>query len=143
VRELDKSLTYDERFRRELEVSYAECAPHVLEPLDVDRDAFARWLRSYDNRKAFWGSVPSVDVSLKLFMTQQKNADAISEANDVQDIQLLQLGIPYANIVVTEKLWKNVAQQAKLERQYNTTVLSNLGALDEALRAHDCLPRDS
>lgn len=143
VRELDQSLNYNERLRRELEVSYAECTPQLLAPLGVDRDAFAQWLGSYENRKAFWGSVPSVDVSLKLFMTQQKNVDAIIEANDVQDIQLLQLGIPYANIVVTEKPWAHVTQQAKLDRQYNTTVLSTLGALEDALREHDCLPPTS
>lgn len=45
--------------------------------------------------------------------------------NDINDIWALTLAIPYCDIVVTESMWAAIACQSKLDKIYNTVILSS------------------
>lgn len=45
--------------------------------------------------------------------------------NDINDIWALTMAIPYCDIVVTESMWATIARQSKLDKIYNTLILSS------------------
>jgi hypothetical protein len=134
VRLFDQSLSYDERLRRELSVSFAECPRELIEAAGADPDKFRMWLNTGNNRHEFWLSVPSVDILLRSFLERDKDKRAAIELNDVNDLLLLQLGLPYANVVLTDKRWLEAVRRSKLDQRYNCVALTKLQDLPDALR---------
>ena len=53
--------------------------------------------------------------------------------NDYFDIMHLSAMLPYCDIVITEKKWVNLAKQAKLDKIYNTKLLSDIRLLPNIL----------
>jgi hypothetical protein len=97
-----------------------------------------RWLADAANRDAFWAGVPSFEVRVALFIERDKNKDASTEQNDVADSALLEVGLPYANIVATERLWHNIATRTHLEERHGCRVIANLRNLPDELERLGC-----
>lgn len=55
--------------------------------------------------------------------------DSSMDDNDFIDMLYLSVAIPYCDIVVTEKKWVSLAKQAKLDKLYDTTLLSKVDDL--------------
>lgn len=53
--------------------------------------------------------------------------------NDYFDIMHLSAMLPYCDIVITEKKWVDLAKQAKLDKIYNTKLLSDIRLLPNIL----------
>jgi hypothetical protein len=144
IRELDKHLPADARrllgMRRLLEEgSFADKVQVVLKELGVDSTEFRDWISEEDNLKKFTNAIPSVDVPATLMLHRDRNRDAPPRANDMDDLSFLEVAIPYANIVVAEKLWVNVANQTTLPQRYGTMVISDPGHLPDLLTAAGCV----
>jgi hypothetical protein len=67
-----------------------------------------------------------------LFQRDQQYQREI-QANDMEDIWHLTLAIPYCDIVVTENMWTTIANQSKLDKKCNTTILSSINELNKYL----------
>lgn len=139
VRALDQTLPIAERLRRELRVSFAECPTALLDFLNIDAADFHVWLQSDDNRKRFWMPVPDVHILLTLIFEHDKDARNPTKLNDVNDLQLLRIALPTANIVLTDTPWCVITKRAKLDEQYNCVTLSKLGELPAALQTAGAL----
>ncbi len=55
------------------------------------------------------------------------------EGNDLNDVMALSVVVPYCDVVVTERQWAHSVGVAKLDRRFNTTVISDLRKLPELL----------
>jgi len=55
------------------------------------------------------------------------------QANDFNDIWFLSLAIPYSDIVITERMWKGICENSKLDEKCNTKVFSSIHSLTEVL----------
>ena len=107
----------------------------IVEPLN---DAFARAglttsetsdLDSADGMTALLRALPSRDVVFDLRRLRHADRSARWEANDLNDLAALSVALPYCDIVVTEKQWRHLAEQAGIPTRYETIVLDKLGDL--------------
>ncbi len=78
-------------------------------------------------------ALPSRDVIFDLRRLRHADGQAHWEANDLNDLGALSVALPYCDIVVTEKLWRHLADQAGIPDRYNTAVLDNLGSMPQHL----------
>lgn len=143
VRKNDAHRSLDERFQMEipnlLEGALGEAlVAEVLEPLNIDPPAFFGWLREPRNALAVRAAVPGLEVMGTLMFTRDRNADNPAHENDGDDFALLQVAIPYANIVVTENSWAHIARQARLDRRFGSVILARLHDLPLALAQAGC-----
>ena len=77
--------------------------------------------------------IPTAFVQFTLLYGQAQQLQRPIEVNDMPDIWCLTLAIPYCDIVVTENMWASIANQAKLDRICNTTILQSIQELDKFL----------
>jgi hypothetical protein len=87
----------------------------VQEMEDLGPDAFMKFI----------GDIPTLNVELKLAICREAQAGLL-KANDLGDAQNFYTSIPYANIIVAEKNFVNLAKQAKLDKQYGVELHTNL-----------------
>ena len=81
----------------------------------------------------FIGSVPNLDVETELVLRRNVNWNRKIDKNDLADISVLSITIPYCDIVVTENIWKDLTVRSGLDKKYNTVVLSTINELKEHL----------
>ena len=55
------------------------------------------------------------------------------EPSDLNDLAALSIAVAYCDIVVTEKQWVHVLTKSKADKQMNTTLLSDVAKLPEAI----------
>lgn len=79
--------------------------------------------------------IPTLDVQITLGVVKTQQWTKKTDPNDVYDIGFLMLAIPYCDVVVTEKLWAEIANRSGLAEKYNTKVVSNLLELNGILEA--------
>jgi len=77
-------------------------------------------------------SVPAFDVERELALRIESQARSVTE-NDLRDMANFVAAIPYADVIVAEKAFVGLAQQADLHTKYETTLLTNLDELEEWL----------
>lgn len=102
-------------------------------------EVLSAWLADESHREAFMRDAPTIETFVSVLLTRDKNADQKFDPNDTEDFSLLRVGIPYANIVVTEKRWASIAVAAKLDRRYSTAVAGDATELPKLLKDAGCL----
>lgn len=70
--------------------------------------------------------MPSRWVEMKLRHFRQANPEKRWEGNDLNDITALAIAVPYCDVVVTERSWSSMLNNAKVPLRYNTLVSPNL-----------------
>lgn len=75
-------------------------------------------------------NIPVLDVQLNLVVERDRNLDKAVEKNDMVDVSFMSVAIPYADVVITEKHWVNLASRTKLDRKYHVSILHDLAKLD-------------
>jgi hypothetical protein len=138
VRVMDEDLPPREHLRRELSNFPRDWLGPFLQHLGHDPAGFERWISDDANLIGFWTSVPRVNVMVKLMLARDRNRCAATQDNDVRDIAFMGIALPYANILVAEKLWSSVARATRLSSEYETDVITRLKDLPELLRSHGC-----
>jgi len=81
----------------------------------------------------FFQSMPtSYCLVMLTFYRDMQRARRIA-SNDLNDIMSLSIAIPYADVVVTERMWHTAILQTKLDRLYQTVVLKSAKDLSPTL----------
>lgn len=70
--------------------------------------------------------MPSRWVEMKLRHLKQANPQKRWEGNDLNDITALAIAVPYCDVVVTEKFWSSILNNAKVPQRYDTLVTPSL-----------------
>jgi len=81
----------------------------------------------------FFANVPVLNTEAELVIGRDKHWDKAIHRNDPADIAFLSVGIPYCDIVVTEKFWCSLCQRSQLDKKYNTTMLADVRLLEQHL----------
>jgi hypothetical protein len=110
----------------------------ILRDLKIDPSDFRDWLADDENLMRLTNDVPSLDVSMTLMLEHDRNRDHRTHRNDGKDLTFLDVAIPYANIVVTERSWASIARSSGLAARYQTAVSSNAAELPDLLAAAGC-----
>ncbi len=77
--------------------------------------------------------IPSTCVDLELGLQREKQWNRDVVGNDLYDFGHLNLAIPYCDVVITEKLWTELAGRASLHSQFETRIESRLDSLREVM----------
>lgn len=144
VRVTDAALSVQQRRVLELRNLLTEGAlagkiHDLLVELDVDRAKFDAWLSSDEQLLALTDATPGIDVMATLMLERDRNRDHRTHRNDGKDFSFLNVALPYANIVVTERSWAHLATSSALTAKYGTVVTGDASELPELLRDSGCL----
>jgi hypothetical protein len=85
-----------------------------------------------ENARRIIDDVPAFCIERELAVRLEDQKRPIEE-NDFRDMQAFCATIPYADEVVGEKLFVNVARQAKLHKKYGTRITTNILDLSQSL----------
>ena len=85
-----------------------------------------------DTRSVF-DSMPSFDVSVTLKESLHRDPMHKWTNNDIHDIKVLALTIPYCDVVVTDKEMRSHAMRKRLPERHNAVVLADLSELTSHL----------
>jgi hypothetical protein len=78
-------------------------------------------------------AIPSRWVEREMRRLRHANPQKQWEGNDLNDVMALSVAVPYCNVVITERQWADFVGVAKLDRRFDTTVISDLRRLPELL----------
>ena len=78
-------------------------------------------------------------MEIRLMLARDRNAQHRTHHNDLKDLVFLQSAIPHGNIVVTENSWAHLARSERMDKQYETEILSDLRAIPALLEAIGCI----
>lgn len=101
--------------------------------LNLPKDAIVNGNWTQKDFLEFFENMPS---SFCLFTFSYRRDQLIQrpiEVNDLNDIWALSMAIPYCDIVVTESMWASIARQSKLDKKYDTLILSSTEELVDHL----------
>jgi hypothetical protein len=140
VRAMDQPLPHDEHHRRELSNFPRDWLAPLLAELGISRSSLEAYVADSSRLHEFWHSIPGVDVMTHLMLARDRNPDAQTHDNDVRELTFMRLAVPYANVLLAENLWAHLANATGLASRYETTVVSELARLPDALRDQGCLP---
>jgi hypothetical protein len=73
----------------------------------------------------FLENIPTLNVELKLAISREAQTGSL-KANDLGDVGNFYTSVPYANIIVAEKNFVNLAKQTKLDKEYGVKLHTNL-----------------
>ena len=79
--------------------------------------------------------VPPWDVEVALATQHQQQWDRPEEENDICDISHLCMAVPYCDVLVTERYWVDKLRREKMDKKYNTRLLSDISGLPTVLRS--------
>jgi len=111
----------------------------ILAKRGLESRTFFQWLGQGDNLDRFTSFVPGLDMSTTVMFARDANPQKRADRNDGKDLSFLELGIVYANVVVTERLWSHLAVDSGVAETYGTTVLPKLTNLPKALADAGCI----
>ena len=101
----------------------------VLEIFRFSRDAGASWRTAEEmgtsNARRLMREVPAYAVETEMALRLMAH-DRPLEENDFRDMATFCAVIPYADCVISEKLFANLAVQTRLDRRYKTRVTADL-----------------
>lgn len=97
------------------------------------RSSIPRNLRTYKDRLKFMKEFPLFYTHCTLIDFRDRDLKRKIQANDLIDIVSYVLPIVYFNVVVGERYFINLARQAKLDDEYDTTLISRLSELNNYL----------
>jgi hypothetical protein len=120
-----------DRGRRAASVDvYAEFEKTFTEALEL---AKLHWGHLYDlgeeGMERMIRSVPTVLTHRELRRLRHEASPKQWEAGDLVDLTALAPAIVYCDIVVTERVWTDIADRAELGQRFGTTVLRDLKSL--------------
>jgi hypothetical protein len=139
IRQLDQQMDVEQRHRLELSNLNTDVLDRLLQALGIDATVFHAWLGADDHCARFWHAVPGIDVLLTLFLERDRSLDAKTHRNDGRDLSLLKIAVPYANIVMSERLWAHLTNKTGLATKYGTEVTADLRQLPDLLKKQGCL----
>lgn len=129
-REQDRGDNDDLQERVYLAVLTKELQPKLIPMLGNHRktmnDFFSLGL---DNVRKFFHDVPTLDVEIELALSLNKHWDRKLKVNDTSDIAFACISIPYCDVVVTEVFLRTLATRQKIDKKYDTKIISNLNDL--------------
>jgi hypothetical protein len=128
---------YDYHMRRR-----AYAASLLLDHQQSYRNALNRIGKSLDDietlpmekRVSLVTEVAPWDVEVALATQHQQQWDRPEKPNDICDIGHLCMAVPYCDVVVTERYWVDKLTREKMDRKYNTRLLSDISELPGVLR---------
>jgi len=135
----DMDFVKDKKLRREFTIvrlfheiiipeMYEVAKELYLDPWEImPRDVSKKWV--YDVLQ----SIPSLYISWVLQFRRDVQCQGKIKQSDINDITALSMAIPYCDIVVTEKMWADLAKKEKLDRLYDTIIIGSLNELNEYL----------
>ena len=89
-----------------------------------------------NNARSIINECPTYYIEREIGLRTEAQSRAIEE-NDFRDMQALCAVTAYADIVVAENIFVNLAVQAGLDRRYGTFITTNLADILPALRADE------
>lgn len=105
--------------------------------LQFSLEAGANWKTVNDmgdkNARKLMQDVPSLYIETELAV-KTETLDREIEENDFRDMASFCTAIPYADCVISENLFVNMARQANLDKKFNTTLTTDIMALHEYVR---------
>jgi hypothetical protein len=90
------------------------------------KDFFALGL---ENVRVFFHNVPTLDVEIGLALSLNKHWDRKLKRNDTSDIAFACISIPYCDVVVTEIFLGALLMRQKIDKKYDTKIISDLNDL--------------
>lgn len=81
----------------------------------------------------FMDDLPTRDVTSVMRAAKHRQDEQSWEPNDFVDIVALPVASVYCDVVVTEKQWAHRLRQGKVDRRYDTQLLSNTAGLVDVL----------
>lgn len=115
---------------RELIIEFQDILPRALAERGL---LLTEVMSDPQSARAFVGAMPSTVVSIELKAAWHRNRDYQWTANDIYDIDALSLGVPYCDVVVTEKACHHALVAARLGKKMHTALLRNLEELPNTL----------
>ncbi|MFD1986238.1 hypothetical protein ACFSOZ_27715 [Mesorhizobium newzealandense] len=104
--------------------------------LRVANEVGAPWKQIADigssNARRIMNEVPTYHIEREIAVRLEAQTRPIEE-NDFRDMQTFCTVIPYADLIVGENQFVNLARQARLDEKYDTRMATSLSALDQAL----------
>ena len=88
---------------------------------------------SPEQRAELYQRVPTLDLEMELNMGKDELRNRRINAHDWNDMSFLCVAIPYCDIVITEKMWVDIAKRRKLDQKYNTILLTDVAELEAHL----------
>jgi|DewCreStandDraft_4_1066084.scaffolds.fasta_scaffold35254_3 hypothetical protein len=129
-REQDRKDTDDLQERVYLGVLTLELQPKLIAALGnhgkTMNDFFSLGL---ENVRKFFHAVPTLDVEIELALSLNKHWDRKLKVNDTSDVAFASISIPYCDVVVTEVFLRTLATRRKIDKKYETVVISDLNDL--------------
>jgi hypothetical protein len=93
----------------------------LVEFLDLDRDGATAFLQDVSSRWVLFE------------MRRDLHARGVHEEGDIRDLAALSVAVAYSDVAVTEKQWVHVLTMAKVDQMMQTTLLSNVAELPQAI----------
>lgn len=81
---------------------------------------------SEESAYEFLTSIPTAYVFHVLNDARNLNRSRAIEPNDLWDICILAIAVPYCDVVVTEREWSNILNQKKIGEMYNTKIIHSI-----------------
>lgn len=129
-REQDREANDDLQERLYLAILTKELQPKLIPMLGdhgkTMNDFFSLGL---ENVRRFFHDVPTLDVEIGLALSLNKHWDRKLKVNDTSDIAFACISIPYCDVVVTEVFLRTLVMRQKLDKKYDTEVISDLNDL--------------
>jgi len=126
-RALTKSEAGDMRFRAYSAQLFLEVQDKIEVTLRKMGKSFADlWALSDEEIASLIDLVPCWDIERCLAVQVEQQWSRELEGNDTYDIAGLTAGIPYCDVVVTERLWTHLCKASGIAAKYNSRVISSV-----------------
>jgi len=123
----------DFRERLYLAVLTKELLPEINASLDKYGKTFDSFKElGLKKIRSFYHNIPTLDVEIEVAIALNKQRDRKLRVNDTADIAFVSKAVPYCNIVVTENFLHSIMLQRRLDKKYNTVILTDLNQLTTA-----------
>lgn len=100
---------------------------------NLPKDFFLKLKPTRKDIEDLLDDIPTARCFLTLIYHRDSQLQRPIQTNDFNDIWFLTLAIPYSDIVVTERMWVSIATRAKLDKKYDTELLSSIQQLEQYL----------
>jgi hypothetical protein len=86
-----------------------------------------------DGLGAFLHDLPTASALFELRYRRQRDANQPWTVNDIRDLHALSVAVVHCDVVVTERHWRHLVRDAKLDIRHGTTVLDDVADLPAAI----------
>ena len=84
-----------------------------------------------DSLEVFLKSIPSAYVFHVLYDVLDRDRSRPIKSNDIYDIMFLAIAVPYCDVVVTERGWSKILNEANIGEMYNTRIIYKIEELSD------------